>query len=136
MPFGGGGALHAGALIKDVGLKSALVPRYPGVTSALGCTIADMRHDFVQTLNTLLDDLNLSQLTGQFSNLAGQGSVILDAAGVSFIGRETLFELDMSYLGQTHTVDVPLSLSEDFNIDRDQISIAFEARISRCLEIP
>lgn len=128
MPFGGGGALHAGALIKDVGLKSALVPRYPGVTSALGCTIADMRHDFVQTLNTLFDDLNLSQLTGQFANLAGQGSVILDAAGVSFIGRETLFELDMSYLGQTHTVDVPLSLSEGFNIDRDQIKVAFEAR--------
>ena len=45
MPFGGGGALHAGALIKEVGLKAALVPRYPGVTSALGCVIADMRHD-------------------------------------------------------------------------------------------
>ena len=36
MPFGGGGALHTGALIKEVGLGSALVPRFPGVTSALG----------------------------------------------------------------------------------------------------
>ena len=35
MPFGGGGALHAGALIKEVGLARALVPRYPGVTSAI-----------------------------------------------------------------------------------------------------
>ena len=128
MPFGGGGALHAGALIKDVGLKSALVPRYPGVTSALGCIIADMRHDFVQTLNSLLDELDLSQLTSQFADLAGQGGALLDDAGVSFVGRETLFELDMSYLGQTHTVDVPLSLSEGFNSDRDQISAAFEAR--------
>ena len=128
MPFGGGGALHAGALIKDVGLKSALVPRYPGVTSALGCIIADMRHDFVQTLNSLLDELDLSQLTSQFADLAGQGGALLDDAGVLFVGRETLFELDMSYLGQTHTVDVPLSLSEGFNIDRDQISAAFEAR--------
>ncbi|MGE5145297.1 MAG: hydantoinase/oxoprolinase family protein, partial [Candidatus Eiseniibacteriota bacterium] len=50
MPFGGGGALHAGALIKEVGLARALVPRFPGVTSALGCVIADMRHDFVQTI--------------------------------------------------------------------------------------
>nr|MCU0983825.1 hydantoinase/oxoprolinase family protein [Acetobacteraceae bacterium] len=32
MPFGGGGALHAGALIKDLGLAAALVPRFPGVT--------------------------------------------------------------------------------------------------------
>ena len=36
MPFGGGGALHAGALIKEVGLACALVPRFPGITSALG----------------------------------------------------------------------------------------------------
>jgi len=128
MPFGGGGALHAGALIKDVGLKSALVPRYPGVTSALGCTIADMRHDFVQTLNSLLDDLDLDQLTSQFSNLARQGGALLDDTSVSFVDRETWFELDMSYLGQTHTVDVPLFLAEDFNIKRDQISAAFEAR--------
>ena len=128
MPFGGGGALHAGALIKDVGLKSALVPRYPGVTSALGCTIADMRHDFVQTLNSLLDDLDLDQLTSQFANFARQGGALLDDTSASFVDRETWVELDMSYLGQTHTVDVPLSLSEDFNINRDQISAEFEAR--------
>ena len=34
MPFGGGGALHAGALISEVGLAKALIPRYPGVTRA------------------------------------------------------------------------------------------------------
>ena len=136
MPFGGGGALHAGALIKDVGLKSALVPRYPGVTSALGCIIADMRHDFVQTLNSLLDELDLSQLTSQFADLAGQGGALLDDAGVSFVGRETLFELDMSYLGQTHTVEVPLSPSEGFKIDRGQISAAFEARYKSVFGTP
>ena len=62
MPFGGGGALHAGALIKEVGLKSALVPRYPGVTSALGCTIADMRHDFVQTISGMLADMDIAEV--------------------------------------------------------------------------
>ena len=55
VPFGGGGALHVSALIKDVGLKAALVPRYPGVTSALGCVIADIRHDQVQTLNMFVE---------------------------------------------------------------------------------
>ena len=49
MPFGGGGALHAGALIREIGLRCALVPRFPGITSALGCVIADLRHDMVQT---------------------------------------------------------------------------------------
>ena len=47
MPFGGGGALHAGALMQDIGLAAAIVPRYPGVTSALGCVMSDLRHDEV-----------------------------------------------------------------------------------------
>jgi N-methylhydantoinase A len=55
MPFGGGGALHVGALVRQIGLKGALVPRFPGITSALGCVLADLRHDVVQTLNLMLD---------------------------------------------------------------------------------
>src|SRR3974390_422572 len=62
MPFGGGGGLHAGALVKGIGPKCALVPRFPGVTSALGCVIADIRHDQVQTLNYLLDELDVAAL--------------------------------------------------------------------------
>jgi N-methylhydantoinase A len=54
MPFGGGGALHTAAMLKEVGIGRAIVPRYPGVTSAMGCVIADMRQDFVQTVNSLI----------------------------------------------------------------------------------
>ena len=113
MPSGGGGALHAGALIKEVGLKSALIPRFPGINSALGCTIADMRHDFVQTVNGLLDDLDISELDRRISDLAKKGLDLLDGAGASFKGIGYQFALDMSYLGQTHTVDVPLLLEFD-----------------------
>lgn len=110
MPFGGGGALHTGALIKEVGLKSALVPRYPGVTSALGCVIADMRHDRVMTINQMLEDLDVQALDRQMSETAATGQKLLDKADVVFEGTEYLFELDMHYLGQTHTVSVPLAL--------------------------
>jgi N-methylhydantoinase A len=108
MPFGGGGALHVGALIKEVGLASALVPRFPGVTSALGCVIADMRHDFVRTVNRTLEELDTSMLDSAIAEAAGEGARLLDQAGIAFEGRATSVELDMSYLGQTHTVAVPL----------------------------
>ena len=88
MPFGGGGALHAGALVNEVGLANALVPRYPGVTSAIGCVIADMRHDFVQTLNCLLDDLDFTHLNEQITRLADQGRKRLETAGVSLSSTE------------------------------------------------
>ncbi len=133
MPFGGGGALHAGALIKEVGLKSALVPRYPGVTSALGCTIADMRHDFVQTLNGMLQELDVDDLDRRMAELAGQGMTLLQEAGVTFGGIDSQFELDMSYLGQTHTVDVPLPISFEggaVGVTREVIEKAFVERYS------
>lgn len=129
MPFGGGGALHVGALIKEVGLASALVPRFPGVTSALGCVIADMRHDFVRTVNRTLDELDPAVLDAAIAQAAGEGVRLLDQAGIAFEGRSIQVELDMSYLGQTHTVAVPLpgDFSQPAKLSYAGIKAAFEA---------
>ena len=110
LPFGGGGALHAGALIRETGIARALVPRYPGVTSAMGCVIADMRADYVQTLGTPLGALDLRALRDLMQDHHDAGQGVLDASGSDFAGRDAEFALDMAYLGQTHTVQVPLSV--------------------------
>ena len=134
MPFGGGGALHAGALIKEVGLSKALVPRFPGVTSALGCVIADMRFDRVHTLNNSLEDLDLDKLTSEMLETAGDGDNRLKEANVSFESIEHYFELDMLYVGQTHTVPVRLPIDLDGvrkGFGRDIIQTAFDDSYQR-----
>ncbi len=139
MPFGGGGGLHAGALIRDVGLARALVPRFPGVTSALGCVIADMRHDRVRTLNVMLDALDPAALREAMDTAAVELAVLLDRAGVAFTGRAVLHELDMSYAGQTHTVAVklPLDAGGQGDVSRAVLERAFvgtyTARFGRVL---
>lgn len=129
MPFGGGGGLHVGALIKDVGLASALVPRFPGVTSALGCVIADMRHDYVRTVNRLLDDLDPEYVAEMIREIGLDGGGLLDRAGISFEGRRLTVEIDMSYLGQTHTVAaaLPGDFFTEVAVTRALIRAAFEA---------
>jgi N-methylhydantoinase A len=127
MPFGGGGALHACALIREVGLASALVPRFPGVTSAMGCIIADMRHDRVQTINATLDGLDVARLTADVRATAAALTLQLDRSGMRFEGVETLVELDMSYVGQTHTVAVPLALPDGRDLTAADVRTAFEA---------
>src|SRR5579875_1872327 len=52
--FGGAGPLHGSALMRDIGLKTMLLPRFPGVLCALGCAVADLRHNFSQTLQQRL----------------------------------------------------------------------------------
>lgn len=130
MPFGGGGALHAGAMLADVGIGRAIVPRYPGVTSAMGCVIADMRQDFVQTLNTLLCDLDEADLANFMDRHSESGMALLDAARTRFENRIVKFELDMAYVGQTHTVpvEVEVALHEGKVVapSRQNIAAAFD----------
>ncbi|MBJ3762419.1 hydantoinase/oxoprolinase family protein [Maribius pontilimi] len=131
MPFGGGGALHAGAMLDEVGIGRAIVPRYPGVTSALGCVIADMRQDFVQTVNATVDALDTDALGRFMQGHVEGGMAILDATETRFEARETRFELDMAYVGQTHTVSVPIPVTVvDGKVappTRDEIRDAFDA---------
>lgn len=111
MPFGGGGALHAGALVQDVGLQSALVPRFPGITSALGCVIADLRHDQVRTVNWMLESLDADALDRLMVGEGRAAEKIVASAGVAVERIDILYELDMHYMGQTHTIAVPLPVT-------------------------
>ena len=124
MPFGGGGALHVCAMMREVGVTTGLIPRYPGVTSALGCVMADMRHDAVQTLNQGLKELDLGQLQQRLSALAQQCQQRLDSAGVRFESVEEIVVLDMLYAGQTHTLSVRIDPAQ---LTRERIQQAFEA---------
>ena len=112
MPFGGGGALHSCALVREIGLASALIPRYPGIVSALGCVIADMRQDFVRTYIEPLATIDIKALSDVITDFSKLGEQQLTEANAEFSTIENRVSLDMLYLGQTHTVDVLLTTDE------------------------
>jgi N-methylhydantoinase A len=131
MPFGGGGALHASALIREIGLKCALVPRFPGITSALGCVLADLRHDTVQTINMMLDGLQSVALEMRMAAAGREARAVIEAANIPVEQIDVIYELDMHYLGQTHTVSVPLPIEADARgVNEALVRKAFEAAYS------
>ncbi len=125
--FGGGGALHVGAMLKDIRCPRALVPRMPGLTSALGCVLADLRHDFVHTINAPLRDLDPVALGEEMRRTADDGRRLIVQSGVAVEDTEVQFECDMAYAGQSHAVAVALEPeSEDVSLSREQIGQAFD----------
>ena len=122
MPFGGGGALHAGALIGEVGLRRAIVPRFPGITSALGCVIADLRHDHVETVNMMLDGFDSAALEARMVASGNAARAVVEAAGVTVERVEVIYELDMHYQGQTHTISAPLPVT----LKRSRVGLSAE----------
>jgi N-methylhydantoinase A len=127
VPFGGGGALHAGALIREVGMKAALIPRFPGVTSALGCVIADIRHDMVRTLNVTLAGVDEAALAGRLLEMAAAAAAVVREAGLAVSGIDVSFEADMHYAGQTHTIAVRLEDPRAAPVREAAVLAAFEA---------
>ena len=137
LPFGGGGALHVCAMIRDVGLSRAIVPPLPGINSALGCAIADLRHDRVRTLNIMLDDLDIKSLREVVAREEAAAIEVVREAGVSRALSETIVEFDMQFVGQTHAIAVPMG---DPSMTRETIRASFEsaytASFSRLLPSP
>jgi N-methylhydantoinase A len=129
--FGGGGGLHACALLRDVGLDRALLPRFPGVTSALGCILAEPRRDTVHTVNRALEADALAAIVREMQKRAAAEQAQLRAWGAEPDALETRFMFDMAYVGQSHSVQVPLVVSDGaptLGLTVDTVRTAFEER--------
>lgn len=106
--FGGAGPLHAADLARELGVPRVLVPARPGLTNAIGCVVADLRHDFVRTLNRPLDALAEGELAAVFAAQQAEGMRLIDAERVRLTGRRVLWSVDMQFVGQTHLLRVDL----------------------------
>jgi N-methylhydantoinase A len=106
--FGGAGPLHGGALIREVGVRTMLVPLYPGVLCALGCAIADLRLDLSQTVEQRLTDLDASRIAGILAAQRAEGEAELRRSEAPIESVSIAHAADMAYAGQIHSLRVPV----------------------------
>lgn len=106
--FGGAGPLHAIALARELGIPKVLVPRFPGITSALGCVLAEVRHDFVQTVDKRLRDVDDRAINSILREQVAAGKEMIAAEGVRADEIEVEHKVDVLFEGQTHILQVDL----------------------------
>lgn len=106
--FGGAGPLHATALARELSIPKILVPARPGITNALGCSVADLRHDFVNSILTPLDLVNMDQLHAIFERQISQGRHLVAQEAIAVEDVREMLSVDMQFVGQTHVLRVPL----------------------------
>ncbi len=107
--FGGAGPLHAVALARELGIPEVLVPARPGLTNALGCLVADLRHDFVATVNQPLELLDDARVGEVFAAQVASGRALVARENVSVERIETLHRADMQFQGQSHILPVAIA---------------------------
>ncbi len=114
--FGGAGPLHGAALARELGIPKVIVPYVPGITCAMGCIVADVRHDFVRTIARSTKSLKEAEVRATLLEQRAAGEVLLQEEKVPVDSVVVVHEADMQYEGQTSTLRV--------HLDADRLNVA------------
>jgi N-methylhydantoinase A len=120
---GGAGPLHVVAIARELHIPKVVVPLYPSHFSALGMLLADERHDFIRTFYSDLASVDFATLAKIHHEMVAEATAGLRHAA----GAERQIHLDLRYVGQEFTLQVPASLEQLQAGDRAGIRAAFDA---------
>ena len=121
--FGGAGPLHAVALARELGIPKVLVPMRPGITNAVGCVVADVRHDYVNSINIPLAQADMDLVEQLFCRQIEAGKKIIAEEGVEIEELLVIHDVDMQFQGQTHILNFPV---QETRLSREALQSAFE----------
>jgi N-methylhydantoinase A len=125
--FGGGGPMHAAAMMRELHCKKVVIPAYPGVFSAFGMLMTDLRADFIRTTIARTDQLDMDFINRTYSEMEQQGRQQMAAEHVAESDVQIQRYADMRYKGQEHTVKVPVPNGPITAGTVQQINEAFHA---------
>ncbi len=107
--FGGAGALHGAAIAKELSIPVVIVPLNPGITSAMGCLLVDVQHDFSDSFMSLTSETKIDELENAFLKLEGLAKERLSSEGVSQADMVIERFAEMMYQGQWRSLIISVS---------------------------
>jgi N-methylhydantoinase A len=100
LAFGGAGPVHAGRIARDLGMAGVIVPLYPGVYSALGLLMSDVKHDHIRSRMRPIAELSEDDVNALFDELEADARAELRADGFADTQIRIERALDLRYAGQ------------------------------------
>ena len=123
--FGGAGPMHANALARELHIPRFLIPMSPGVTSALGLLVSDLKHDYVQAYHQNMESLDFKYVNDCFSELESKGRQVLTSENVAAEDVSFLHHMDMRYVGQGYELKIEIPNRELKSGDVEIINARF-----------
>lgn len=114
--FGGAGPLHVNALARLISSWPAIIPPGPGVLCAYGDATTRLRNESSQTYVTPVADTDDVKIGNMLSTMQREASATLSAEGVASHEQETLYEIDIRYIGQGMKLTINMT-PEEFSSD-------------------
>src|SRR5262244_3235951 len=126
LAFGGAGPVHAGRIARDLGMAGVIVPLYPGVFSAIGLLMSDVKHDYIQSKTAPLSEVKPEAVNDVFERLAAQAREELRSDGFARHDIRIERALDMRYAGQGYEIAVACRAEPLRAADLNELRISFD----------
>ena len=121
--FGGAGPVHASEMAAELSIPRVLVPIAPGVTSALGLLMADLRHDLVRTVLRRSESIDPTDVGEVYAEMETEATAQMEREGLAPEDVSLLRLADVRYLGQGYELQVPVSGGE---VTAEEIARVFD----------
>ena len=123
---GGAGPAHANSLAQELGVSTVIIPPSPGVASALGMLVTDLRHDYRVTHLQPLAEVRVDKLNAIYEDFEADAAAAFADQGLS--KDRTMFEryLDVRYVGQSWNLSIPVPTDRLTDKDLSRLKEAFD----------
>lgn len=129
--FGGAGPVHANRLADQLEIPKTLIPMSPGITSATGLLVTDLKHDYSNTLIQAITDLDLSAIESTYVGMEDQGRTALSNEGMDENSIRFIRQVDVRYIGQSYELGIVVQSGKFDSEHRDQIVQEFHKEHER-----
>lgn len=109
---GGAGPVHACMIALELEMPVIIIPKESSIFCAAGMLMSDLKHNFVQTYSTHLDDLDMKKFTSMFRDMEREALRLLDSEHIPESAVQHIYSLDMRYVKQYHEVNVEITAGE------------------------
>jgi N-methylhydantoinase A len=107
LAFGGAGPLHACAIAAELGMAGVVVPLHPGVYSAMGLLMSDVKHDYIRSKMAGLANVTANDVGTIFVDLETHATRDLRDEGFQPSQIAIEHALDLRYAGQGYEITIP-----------------------------
>jgi N-methylhydantoinase A len=125
--YGGAGPLHAVDIARELAIRTIVIPQAPGHFSAFGMLTADLRREYARTHRARIATANLAAVRALIAELEAEARAWMVSTGIT---AETVcleYAGDARYVGQDHSVTIPLALGADDVASVHAIKAEFDA---------
>ena len=106
--FGGNGPLHATRVAEKIGVRHIVIPRNPGVGSAVGFLSAPISYEIIRSLYMSGERFDVDAVAQLFAAMESEASAVVGAGAQRGVALELRRLAFMRYQGQGHEIEIPL----------------------------